>query len=100
MHFSPSKVRPPAIRDFALALSVATLLFGAHFRAHLDPKVRFLNDWNFSDAASLITAVLLPALVFLGVRILFSSTPRRVVFARAAFLVLFVQGVLVSLRPP
>lgn len=59
-------------QKFAVALTTATLLYGGQLRMWTDARNRFLEHWNRSDALSLLAGIAALALLFTGLRELFS----------------------------
>ena len=90
-----------AWRQFLSWLVVSTLLFGGHFRAYLDPKVRHLKFVQGSDVIPLGLAVLiLGFLCFLFAHLLTRAGQEGKRWAGLLFMVALIQGLLVAIRPP
>ncbi len=92
----------PLARRAALALTVATLLFGRQIASWSVPGNRFLYFWQRSDALLLILAVLLTALLVLAVDQAlrrWSGPPVRRLF-RLLFVLALVQLLVVLLLGP
>lgn len=88
-------------KHFLTWLVVSTLLFGGHFRAYLDPKVRHLKFVQGSDIFSLCLAILILAILgFLISRLLTLIGAQGKRWAELLFIVAFIQGLLVAIRPP